>query len=127
MSNPCNMPDLEALVKRELRFFFSEEMTRAFEEAGVSPAESIQAWQYGPQAHRCWIIAADEAHQIVYCQTGFGPSFPWSQQKRGETNLGMDGQWCAYLVEAFAGMWKGKLPADFILMGPGEREQLHGA
>jgi hypothetical protein len=39
----------------------------------------------------------------------------------------MDGEWCAYLVEAFARMWKGKLPTDFMLMGPGEREQLQSA
>ncbi len=107
MSSDLNMPDFEALIGGELKFFFSEEMAQAFLAVRVPPAESLQVWQYGPQSHRCWVVAADAAHQIVYCQSGFGPTFPWSSQVRGETDLGMDGQWCAYLVEAFAGIWKG--------------------
>ncbi len=127
MSSDPDMPDFEALIGRELKFFFSEEMTRAFQAIQVSPTESLQGWQYGPQSHHCWVVAADPVHQIVYCQSGFGPAFPWSLQTREEKDLGTDGQWCAYLVEAFAGMWKGQLPEDFMLMGPGEREQLHRA
>ena len=123
MSSDSDIPDFEALIGRELKFFFSEQMTRAFQAVRVPPAESLQVWGYGPQSHRCWVVAANAAHQIVYCRTGFGPAFPWSLQSRGETDLGMDGQWCAYLVEAFARMWQGKLPEDFMLMGPGEREQ----
>src|SRR5215510_13413531 len=101
MSSIPDIPDFEALIKRELRFFFSEEMIRAFEAVRVPPAEWVQVWKYGPETHRCWIIAADATHQIVYCQSGFGPSFPWAHQNRGEKDLGMDGQWRAYLVEAF--------------------------
>src|SRR5690349_10663115 len=113
MSSDRNMPDFEALIGRELNFFFNGDMTRAFQAVRVSPVESLQVWGYGPQSHRCWVVAADAAHQIVYCKSGFGPAFPWSLQSRGETNLGMDGQWCAYLVEAFVGMWNGQLPEDF--------------
>jgi hypothetical protein len=127
MSDTPDIPDFEALIEHELSFFFSEEITRAFEAVRIPPTESVQMWQYGSESHQCWIIAADATHQIVYCKTGFGPSFAWASQNRGATDLGTDGQWCAYLVEAFAGMWKGRLPENFMLMGPGEREQLRQA
>jgi hypothetical protein len=117
-------PDLEAIIRRELTFFPSHEMKQAFLAVRIAPREVTQTWIYGKEIHRCWIVASDSEDQIVYCQTGFGPDFPWSCQFPGESRLGMDSQWCAYLYEAFApsGMWKGAIPDDFMLMGPGERE-----
>jgi hypothetical protein len=117
-------PNFETIIQHELRFFPSEEMRRAFCAAMTPPREVVQRWIYGKEPHHCWIIASNSEHQIVYCETGFGPEFPWSCQMLGEACLGMDGQWCAYLYEAFvtSRLWKGQVPTDFILMGPGERQ-----
>ncbi len=119
------IPDFEAIIEHELTFFPTEEMKREFLAVRTSPREVIQGWIYGKELHQCWIIAGDSQDQIVYCQTGFGPGFPWSCQSPGADRLGMDSQWCAYLYEAFAPsrMWNGEVPVDFMLMGPGEREQ----
>ncbi len=122
MQESGDKPDIEGLIQRELRFFPSEEMKTAFLGLRVSPEIVVEKWNYGEETHDCWIVARDPRSQIVYCRTGFGPSFPWSCQVLGETNLGMDGQWCAYLMEAFAAMWKGNMPEEFELMGPGERQ-----
>jgi hypothetical protein len=122
-------PDFEAVIQHELSFFPSEEMKLAFQAVRTPPREVIQTWIYGKEPHHCWIVAGDSEHQIVYCRTGFGPGFPWSWQSPSESRLGMDSQWCAYLYEAFAppGMWKGEIPEDFMLMGPGERENAASA
>ena len=99
-------------------------MRRAFLVVRTPPREVVERWIYGKETHQCWIVASDSQHQIVYCRTGFGPDFPWSCQALGEDYLGMDGEWCAYLYEAFAPskMWNGQIPEDFMLMGTGERE-----
>jgi len=121
--------DFDSIIARELRFFPTEDMRLAFLEKRTPPREITEGWIYGNETHRCWIIASDSSHQIVYCETGFGPDFSWTCQPLGEKLLGMDGQWCAYLYEAFAPskMWHGRVPQDFMLMGPGERENTSSA
>ena len=74
------IPDFEAIIEHELTFFPTEEMKRVFLAVKTSPREVIQGWIYGKELHQCWIIAGDSQDQIVYCQTGFGPGFPWSCQ-----------------------------------------------
>ena len=117
--------DLEALILEELRYFDSEDQRRAFLAARTSPAEVIQSWSWGApdDRHTCIVIARDARCQIVWCPTGFGPSFPWSVQAIGETDLGMDCDWDAYLYEAFVSstLWSGGLPEGFIRMVRGDR------
>jgi hypothetical protein len=115
--------DLKSLIERELAVFPSDEMRIAFRAITTIPYPITKRWIYGDDLHTCWVVAEDSDRQIVHCETGFGPEFPWSAQPRNSTNMGMDGEWCAYLFEAFApsGMWKGEVPPDFMLMGPGER------
>jgi hypothetical protein len=111
------------LIERELAVFASDAMKRVFRQASVTPYRVNEKWIYGMELHECWVVAGDSERQIVYCETGFGPQFPWSAQPKGSNDLGMDGQWCAYLFEAFvpSGIWQGEVPDDFMLMGPGER------
>ena len=116
------MEELESLIERELQFFPSDPTRAALRQLLVNPYEVLERWGYTEDVHTCWVVAEDSRYHIVYCRTGFGPAFPWSTQRKGATDLGMDSDWCAYLVEAFvsSGNWS-ETPADFELMGPGER------
>ena len=115
--------ELESLIERELTFFPTDTAKAAFRQLSVTPYEQFERWGYSEELHSCWVVAQDSRYQIVYCQTGFGSAFPWSTQGKGATDLGMDSDWCAYLLEAFvsSGIWSGETPADLELMGPGER------
>ena len=119
------MPDFETIIRKELDYFESVEQRKAFSSFRVAPIRVVQRWGYSDEEHECFIVARIGDEQIVYCSTGFGPSFPWSVQRQGESNLGMDSQWQAYLYESFvcSGMWPGRIPSDFMLMGPGERQK----
>jgi hypothetical protein len=117
------MVDLDTLIRNELGYFDSAEHRNAFSSFRIEPVQVTQRWQYGHETHDCFIVARSEEVQIVYCASGFGPSFPWSVQRPGELDLGMDSEWYAYLYECFicSDMWHGPKPAVFKLMGPGER------
>lgn len=117
------MTDLEQRIQHELSFFDSDEQRETFPRLRVPPRESIQSWQYGPESHRCTIVASDGETQMVFCPTGFGPSFPWSAQPVGEDDLGRDDFWNAYLYEAFVSsrLWPHGRPDGLIHMAPGER------
>lgn len=116
--------DIFATIDRELRHFESDTQRDAFHRTRVTPIERVETWAYGAETHVCTVIASNDDTELVYCSSGFGPSFPWSVQHPGQTDLGTDGQWFAYLYEAFAGssMWPPGPPPGFELMGPGERE-----
>lgn len=114
--------DLGAVVDAELEFFESPDQRSAFESLRITPVPTTQRWQYSEEEHECLIVARNSDVQIVYCASGFGPSFPWSIQRIGATDLGMDGDWHAYLYESFiSGMWHGAVPEGFERKGPGER------
>jgi len=117
------LADLADLIANELAYFDSDEQRVAFSSFQIQPLQVTQTWQYSDETHICFVIARSKDLQIVYCPTGFGPSFPWSVQRLGTMDLGMDGEWQAYLYESFVGsrLWQGPTPADFMLMGPGER------
>ena len=117
------MTDLEERIEHELSFFDSNGQRQLFRSLRVSPRETVQSWQYGPETHRCLIVATDGTTQIVFCSTGFGPDFPWSAQRVGEEDLGRDDHWAAYLYEAFVSsrLWPAGAPRGLTHMAPGER------
>ena len=112
------------MLDSELLHFDSDAQRAAFHRARTAPSERIETWAYGSESHVCTVIASNGDSELVYCSTGFGPAFPWSVQRPGQTDLGMDAEWCAYLSEAFVGspLWPPGPPPGFMLMGPGERE-----
>lgn len=114
---------LTELILAEMGYFESERMKNEFFDVSVEPYFIEENWLYGNETHQCWVVAKNDTEQIVYCQTGFGPSFLWSLQPLNEKALGMDAQWNAYLVETFtlSNMWVEEVPDNFTLMGPGER------
>jgi hypothetical protein len=116
--------DISNTLGHELRYFDSDAQRSAFHRAHVTPYDRIETWAFGSESHVCTVVASNGDFELVYCSTGFGPSFPWSVQRPGQTNLGTDAEWCAYLYEAFVGssMWLPGPPQGFMLFGPGERE-----
>ena len=114
---------MKDLIEQELKFFDSDGQREKFLAALVPFNTVIESWQYGQETHICTIVAADNKTQIIHCPTGFGPDFPWSVQRKGETDLGMDSEWHAYLYEAFvcSTMWPHDRPHGFMQMAPGER------
>ena len=119
------MPNLDfaRLIAHEYAFFENAAQRAAFARSTVTPERVSQAWAYSASTHACYVVARTPSKQIVYCETGFGPDFPWSVQPLGETDLGVDGMWHAYLYECIVGteIWP-QVPADFELMGPGTRQ-----
>ena len=115
--------DFTQLIAKEYTFFENAAQRAAFARSSVTPERVLQAWAYSATTHECYVVARTSSKQIVYCATGFGPASPWSVQPVGETDLGMDGMWHAYLYECIVGteIWP-PVPADFRLMGPGERQ-----
>ena len=107
---------LNSLIECELQYFKPNEIREAFLRVCVEAYKIVESWGYSDELHPCWIIANDEKFQLVYCSTGFGPSFSWGHQLRGATDLGMDSCWDAYLFEAFinSGMWTGETPEGFM-------------
>lgn len=118
------MQGMKDRIESELTHFDSDEQRSVLMTCLTPPHESIQSWQYGKEVHACTVVATDGTSQIVYCPTGFGPSFPWSLQRVGQKDLGMEGDWDAYLYESFvrSSMWPEGPPEEFMLMGPGERD-----
>ena len=114
--------DLPILIAKEYAFFESSAQCSAFARSAVAPERVLQMWMYSAATHDCYIVARTPSKQIVYCETGFGPDFPWSVQPLGDSDLGMDGMWHAYLYECIVGteIWPA-MPENFTLMGPGER------
>ena len=117
------MVDLASQVRDQFRFFESEQQVAAFMAHEVPHYVVTQSWDYGDEMHACVVVAKTDDRCIVYCATGFGPSFPWSLQRLGQTQLGQDSEWCAYLYEAFvtSTMWPNGPPRGFMLCGPDER------
>ena len=115
--------DLTHQISKEYTYFESAAQCAAFARSTVAPERVLQSWAYSPDMHSCYIVARTASKQIVYCDTGFGPDFPWSVQPLGDTDLGRDGMWHAYLYECVVGteIWPA-IPADLTLMGPGERQ-----
>jgi hypothetical protein len=115
--------EITALVLDQLRYFESDEQRNVFRSFIIEPLRLEQRWTYGGESHSCIVVAKNQREQIVYCSTGFGPAFPWSLQNLGAADLGMDGQWNAYLYECFvsSSMWSRQAQKDFELKGPGER------
>jgi hypothetical protein len=122
---PAELENLETLIEAELHYFDSDEQRKTFRARRTAPRKVVQNWGYSAATHICHVIAEDERQQIVYCRSGFGRSFPWSSQRRGATDLGMDADWYAYLYECFvtSSLWPGDRPDNLELMGPGERQR----
>ena len=117
------LSELTSLLDSEFVYFDSCERIEELKSHLVNPRMVCRKWQYSAEEHECWIVGENEKHCLVWCNTGFGPSFPWSTQILEFNELGTDGEWFAYLIEAIVGTSLTTLPTPkgFLAAGPGER------
>jgi hypothetical protein len=75
----------------------------------VTPHPVVREWDYGSpgEAYTCWSVLEHPPSNtgIAYCESGFGPAFPWGLvMLSGEwMSIGMDDAWYASLAEAMRG------------------------
>jgi hypothetical protein len=114
--------NLEARITHELSFFASDEMRERFLSARRPPDREVLPCQYGGKPRECTLIAANQTHRILYCDSE-AASFPWGVLPQSQQTLGSDDQWFAYLYEAFVSspFWPNGPANGFTLHGPGER------
>lgn len=103
-----SIDELQLLIARELAWIELPERRAALEAVLVEPRLEEREWDYGAPGEKCsyWVVAEapDNRLILVWCDEGFGPTFPWgflSTIEPHDTSLGMDSQWSCYLEEAF--------------------------
>lgn len=116
---------IKEIIENELKYFEYDDILHSIKNMLIDPYKIHKKWMYSHETHECWVVAecSHETEHIVYCETGFGPSFPWGRQLKDDNDMGRDDVWFAYLYEAFvsSNLWNGTIPKDFELKGPGER------
>ena len=119
------MSEITEIIEKELKFFESANQVEEIRNYLIKPQSKLFNWQYGDETHEVYEIAKNDKEQIVYCETGFGPSFPWATISLNTNDLGQDGSWNAYLYEAFitSSLFSGSVPDNFELKGLGERNK----
>ena len=113
--------DIEALVARQLASISQPELGECLRPLLVRPRCEQRPWDYGApgQTCPCWIVAEHEASNtgIVFCESGFGPSYPWGLLvlQGPHLSMGMDSQWFLSLEEAFRNSmaWEGANPPGY--------------
>jgi hypothetical protein len=122
-----NLDEIRRLVDSELA-----EATDAGERdrlaALLATPEQIKLdWEYGKAGEQlsCWRVGRSPEENpcrlwLVYCQQGFGPSFPWGFVETDSASMGIDAQWHSSLVAA--AICCGLLPPPPGYEAPGPRE-----
>jgi len=97
---------IDALVESELQRIKDARIVAHVRLLRVEPKPVLRNWDYGEPGTRypCWSILAHQASNsgIAYCQSGFGPNYPWGLVALDEDGtIGMDSAWFASLIDAF--------------------------
>ncbi len=114
-------PDIEALVAQQMACLSQPDLVQAIRLHLVPPRCEHRPWDYGApgQTHLCWIVAEHQPSNtcIAFCESGFGPSYPWGLLflSRHHLNMGIDSQWFISLEEAFRDSmaWEGRNPPGY--------------
>ena len=110
---------IKRLVSEEVSRITDMDRREALKAILVEPDLQLRDWLYGQelQKYPCWVIGRvpTEPTVLVYCEYGFGPSYPWGILHAEDRSLGMDAQWHLTLDDAFlnSGGWKGLLPPGY--------------
>src|SRR3954470_558541 len=113
--------DIVALVAQQLGRICQPELARAIHPLLVPPRCEPRPWDYGEpnQTYPCWIVVEHRPSNtaIAFCESGFGPSYPWGLLflSGPYLNMGMDSQWFISLEEAFrdSRAWDGENPPGY--------------
>jgi hypothetical protein len=116
----------------EIKNLIAEELARIKEPARRSqlerfltdPRERSMRWDYGKdgESFDCWQFGESSSDELilVYCDRGFGPTFPWGWLFDDEESLGMDSQWHSSLEDAAIGGGLLDASPDYEVPGPRE-------
>lgn len=112
--------DVEALFESELARIDQPDRVAVIRELRVPARCEDRPWNYGrPGTHPCWVVLEDpESHMaVVYCEHGFGPSFPWGVLWTAgpDLSMGRDDGWFVTLEDAARHIpaWHGENPPDY--------------
>jgi len=114
-------PDIEALVAQQVTRISQPDLVATLCPLLVRPRCEQRPWDYGApgQTYPCWVVVEHEPSNtaVVFCESGFGPSYPWGLLfLRGpHLSMGMDCQWYVSLEEAFrdSKAWEGENPPGY--------------
>lgn len=111
--------DIEQLVRSELAQISEEAVRDALQRYLVPAVCQMRRWEFGADGVRfpCWVVAAFSSCRtvIAYCESGFGPGYPWGIVPLDEDAMGDDGAWHINLEHAFRNSpaWVGRNPPGY--------------
>jgi hypothetical protein len=91
----------------------------ALEPLLIEPFSRQLEWEYSKSADllQSWVLAWQRQRdvQLVFCDKGFGPEYPWGFIDSKSTTAGRDDSWYKTLDDAFinSGLWIGKVPEGY--------------
>ena len=107
--------DIQRLVEAELAQIVDIARRDALRAVLVSPKPLMLKWGYGKPGERfqCWLVGLYGTERLVYCDKGFGPSYPWGFVSIDEDWMGMDCQWHLGLEHAAIGIRALSAPPNY--------------
>jgi hypothetical protein len=116
--------EVAVLIKSGLDRVSDQSRRASLEKLLIEPRQLSLHWEYGLEGLRfnCWHVGQSLNGEIwlLYCEQGFGPSFPWGFVFPPSKSLGNDGQWYSGLEDATIGAGLLKAPAGYESPGPRE-------
>jgi hypothetical protein len=97
---------IASLVEKELARIADPVLVTAIQSLLVTPYPVERDWDYGlpGQSYKCWTVLEHRASDtgIAYCESGFGPSYPWGVVGLSGKymSMGPDSGWYATLEDA---------------------------
>jgi hypothetical protein len=117
-------------TSQQIRALIAAELTRmdpgrreVLQRHLVEPQLRTLRWDYGPpDCFECWIVGhtedEDERFDLAYCESGFGPDFPWGCVFSDDSSMGMDAQWSSGLEDAAISARILAAPPGYQVPGP---------
>lgn len=115
---------MQSLVQRSLAEISDPVIQDRISNLLVEPRYEDREWDYGEigETYPCWIVLEhpDSNTAIAYCESGFGPIYPWGLLFiSGEyLSMGMDSSWFVSLEDAFrhTRAWDGENPHGYEVL-----------
>ncbi len=113
--------DIEELVAKQVASISQPDLVQTVRRLLVPPRCEARPWNHGApnQTCPCWIVAEHRPSNtaIAFCESGFGPSYPWGLLfvAGPHLSMGMDSQWFVSLEEAARDWraWEGENPPGY--------------
>jgi hypothetical protein len=97
-------PIIQSLIESELSRIMDRGRRSNLTTLLVGPTRLSLSWDYGEAEtyFDCWVVgrSTDRHVLLVYCDKGFGPTFPWGFVFPTDDSLGKDDQWYCSLEDA---------------------------